>query len=177
MYIISAEALITNFFGENENEEVLTIADLYRYRTYIENYMNRTMSCWCYIDVSEESIVNAVESNPKYFKFNMNRSAIVFKKELINEFYTDLLGIFNSRIDSEIRYKFLEAIEHCLAKFDVNSLVGLTYEDAVEQCTVRGYNVCVLIRDNVPFPITCDFRFDRVGFYIEDNIIVNAEIG
>ena len=177
MYVISAEALITNFFGEKEGENILSISKLYEYRNLIENRINRANFCWCYIDVSEESIVDCVESNSKYLSFNANRSAIVFNRDLAEEFYMDLLGIFNSRIDVEVRYVFLEAVEHCLGELNVNSLVGLTYEEALQQCTDKGYKACVLMADNVSFPITCDLRFDRVGFYVENNLIINAEIG
>lgn len=177
MYVISAEALITNFFGEKEGENTLSISKLYEYRNLIENHINRANFCWCYIDVSEESIADCVESNSKYLSFNVDRSAVVFNRDLVEEFYMDLLGIFNSRIDKEVRYQFLEAVEHCLSEFDVNSLIGLTYGEALQQCTNKGYKACVLMINNVSFPITSDLRFDRVRFYVENNLIINAEIG
>lgn len=57
------------------------------------------------------------------------------------------------------------------------SLIGLPEERAVEVAKEQGFEVRVTERDGESFPVTADYRMDRVNVSIADGLVVTASIG
>jgi hypothetical protein len=107
---ISCEALITNYFGENETVNKISLFEISKIKKEIEqSFLND--GTFVFVDTTIESIIDSVESNPKYFKFNEFGTEILFDRTNIEEFYVDLYGIFNSKIDGKIKHKFIKEFE------------------------------------------------------------------
>ena len=110
MNVITTESLITNYFGENENVSKISLSEIAKLKKEIEkNFLDDGK--FVFVDTTIDSIVEAVEGNPKYFSFNDSVTEIIFDRSKVEEFYEDLYGIFNAKIDQEIKYKFLKTFE------------------------------------------------------------------
>jgi hypothetical protein len=59
----------------------------------------------------------------------------------------------------------------------LNTLVGLTEEDAVLKIKEAGLRSRVRTRDDKSFMVTMDYREDRINLYIQNNHIIKATIG
>lgn len=116
MYVIEAETIICNYFGETESVE-LKLSDLSEIKNKIEKRFNEK-GVWLFVDTTFESISNAVQGNPKYFSFNESRSSILFNESRLQDFYVDLLGLFNNKPDGNIRYDFLNELELILENYE-----------------------------------------------------------
>lgn len=116
MYVIDAETIICNYFGETESVE-LKLSDLSEIKNKIEKRFNEK-NVWLFVDTTFESISNAVNDNPKYFVFSESRSSIIFDDSKLNDFYIDLFGIFNNKPDVNIRYDFLNELELILESYE-----------------------------------------------------------
>lgn len=107
---ISCESVIANYFGENETADKISMSEIAKIKKEIEQGFLEEGK-FVFVDNTIESIIDAVDNNPKYFSFNKFGTEIIFDRSKIEEFYVDLYGIFNSRIDVDIKYKFLNMFE------------------------------------------------------------------
>lgn len=57
------------------------------------------------------------------------------------------------------------------------SLIGLSEERAVEVAKEQGFEVRVTERDGESFPVTADYRMDRVNVSIAEGVVVQASVG
>ena len=55
------------------------------------------------------------------------------------------------------------------------SLVGLTFEEAIDKCESINYRITR--EDDNNYFVTMDLRFDRINFEIDDNVVTKASIG
>ena len=60
---------------------------------------------------------------------------------------------------------------------DLNSLVGLTEVEALDEIAHNNMKVRIRNRDGQAFMGTCDYRMDRVNLNIKNNLVVSATIG
>jgi|GraSoiStandDraft_5_1057265.scaffolds.fasta_scaffold516658_1 hypothetical protein len=58
-----------------------------------------------------------------------------------------------------------------------DDLVGMMEDEATVQAMNEGYTVRVTRRDGNSFPVTRDYRTDRVNFDVEQNVVVAASVG
>ena len=58
-----------------------------------------------------------------------------------------------------------------------DDFVGMMEDEAMVEAMNDGYTVRVTRRDGNAFPVTRDYRTDRVNFNIENNIVVAASVG
>ena len=58
-----------------------------------------------------------------------------------------------------------------------DDIVGMIEDEARNAATEEGYTVRVTRRDGSAFPVTRDYRTDRVNFNIENGIVVCASVG
>jgi hypothetical protein len=115
-YKIDSEIVIANFFAECEGINELKLSTLIKIKDKIEEEY-KSIGKYLFIDTSRRSIINAVLSNPKYFTLDDSRSKIVFTGSNINELFEDVYFIFNSKIDSKIKYSFLDILDKNLEEF------------------------------------------------------------
>ena len=108
MYNITAEIVIANYFAENWGATELNLSKLAELKRWIEN---RFLGKFLFVDTTWGSISSAVYSNPKYFSFNESRTSILFNSSQREELYEDVYAIFNSKLDLDIKYKFLVEFE------------------------------------------------------------------
>jgi hypothetical protein len=59
----------------------------------------------------------------------------------------------------------------------LETLIGMSETDAYKLCKENGYASRTTIEDGKPYIITCDLRFDRVNFEIENGLVTKANIG
>ena len=59
----------------------------------------------------------------------------------------------------------------------LETLIGMPETDAYKLCKENGYDSRTTIEDGKPYIITCDLRFDRVNFEIENSIVIKANLG
>lgn len=111
MYNISAEIVIANYFAEKSKSNELTLSKLSQLKSQIENNF---LGKFLFVDTTRDSISSAVRSNPKYFYFNDSRTSILFNSSQREELYEDVYAIFNSKLDLDIKYKFLIELENIL---------------------------------------------------------------
>lgn len=90
MYYLDCEFLITNYFAETQNDS-LSLKQLNKLKTKIEREFKKN-NISLFIDTSNESLNNFIDSNLQYFKF---------KETLI---------LFNSKIEKEIKYQLLDKL-------------------------------------------------------------------
>lgn len=110
MIKISCEAVIVNYFGENETVNKISLFEISKIKKEIEqSFLDDGI--FVFVDTTIESIIDAVESNRKYFSFNEFGTEIIFDRTNIEDFYIDLYGIFNSKLDVTIKYKFIKEFE------------------------------------------------------------------
>lgn len=55
--------------------------------------------------------------------------------------------------------------------------VGLSEDAATTQAINDGYRVRITSRDGHHFPVTRDYRTDRINFAIETALVVQATVG
>jgi len=55
--------------------------------------------------------------------------------------------------------------------------IGLTVKEAAERAKDEGFTFRVVKKDGINFLGTCDLRFDRLNFEIENNKITKCYIG
>lgn len=122
-YRIDSEIIIANFFAECDKINELKLSSLYDIKCKIEDEFKKDGQ-FLFIDVSRESINNAVYSNSKYFTFTESGAAIKFIPSRINVFYEDVYGVFNSRINQKIKYKLLKILEDVFENQASKILVG-----------------------------------------------------
>jgi hypothetical protein len=60
---------------------------------------------------------------------------------------------------------------------NVNSLIDLSEEVAIEKIKRAGMQARIRNRDEQAFMGTCDYRIDRVNLIIKNNLVVSASIG
>ena len=113
MYNISADIVIANYFAENWDATELPLSKLAELKRWIEN---RFLGKFLFVDTTWDSISSAVYSNPKYFYFNDSRTSILFNSSQREELYEDVYAIFNSKLDLDIKYKFLVEFEKIFNK-------------------------------------------------------------
>lgn len=115
MITIPAEFIIANYFGELENTSKLEISNLSKIKRMIDREFagNDTILS---VDISWESIADAVNSNPKYFSFDDSKAAIIFDSSQREIFYQDLRGIFNAKVDRSVRSELLSSLEDILSE-------------------------------------------------------------
>lgn len=107
---ISCESVIANYFGENETSDKISMSEIAKIKKEVEkSFLDDGM--FVFVDNTIESIIDAVESNPKYFSFNKTGTEIIFDRTYVEDFYVDLYGIFNAKLDSKIKFKFLKTFE------------------------------------------------------------------
>lgn len=61
--------------------------------------------------------------------------------------------------------------------FDINSVVGLTEEDAKAKIAAAGLKCRIRNKDGQAFIGTCDYRTDRVNLGIANGKVTSASIG
>jgi hypothetical protein len=59
----------------------------------------------------------------------------------------------------------------------LDSLINLTEEEATNKVNESDYYVRITQRDGKDYMITCDLRFDRINFHINNGLITEATIG
>jgi hypothetical protein len=59
----------------------------------------------------------------------------------------------------------------------LETLIGMTETDARKLCKENGYDSRTTIEDGKCYIITCDLRFDRVNFQIENGLVTKATTG
>ena len=59
----------------------------------------------------------------------------------------------------------------------LETLIGMLEDDAYKLCKENGYDSRTTIEDGKPYIITCDLRFDRVNFEIENGLVIKANLG
>lgn len=57
------------------------------------------------------------------------------------------------------------------------ALVGLTKEEAEEAAAEAGYTVRVTSEDGQMFPMTMDYRTDRINIEVENGVVTRAFVG
>lgn len=63
-----------------------------------------------------------------------------------------------------------------ISKF-LQSLIGLTKEQAKQACLTCNYSLRTTMEDGVGKICTMDFRLDRINVHIEKGIITKATVG
>jgi hypothetical protein len=111
MYNINAEIVIANYFAENSVAIEMPLSKLAELKRWLEN---RFLGKFLFVDTTWDSISSAVRSNPKYFRFNDSRTSILFNPSQREELYEDVYAIFNSKLDLDIKYKFLTELENII---------------------------------------------------------------
>jgi hypothetical protein len=114
MYNISAEIVIANYFAENSTAVEMPLSKLAELKRWLEN---RFLGKFLFVDTTWDSISSAVRSNPKYFHFNDSRTSILFNASQREDLYEDVY-VINSKIDLDIKYKFLVEFEKLFEKLD-----------------------------------------------------------
>lgn len=112
-YRIDSEVIIANFFAECDDCDELKLSTLSEIKQSVEKKYN-DLGKYLYINTSIESILNAINSNPKYFSFNRNTNSIQFNGKKREELYEDVYGIFNSKLNMKIKFEFLHILEEIL---------------------------------------------------------------
>jgi len=110
MYNISAEIVIANYFAENGKAIEMPLSKLAELKRWLEN---RFLGKFLFVDTTWDSISSAVRSNPKYFYFNESRTSILFNHSQREELYEDVY-VINSKLDLDIKYKFLMELENII---------------------------------------------------------------
>ncbi len=59
----------------------------------------------------------------------------------------------------------------------LESLIGLTKNEAINKCDSYGYTVRVCMEDGVGCMVTMDFVFKRANLYIEKGLVTKADRG
>ena len=59
----------------------------------------------------------------------------------------------------------------------LESLLGLSEEEAVNRCIDNGHRVRVTRTDDRYYIITMDLRFDRVNLELDNGVITKADVG
>jgi hypothetical protein len=70
-----------------------------------------------------------------------------------------------------------EFIENHSGGVDESKILGMTKEDGVDYYTSMGYVVSITRVDKAIYFTTCDLRFDRVNFEIDNGTITKVSIG
>lgn len=58
-----------------------------------------------------------------------------------------------------------------------NDFIGLTKDEAFKLCEQLGLKYRVIMEDDEPFIVTMDFKFDRINFHIQNNLVVSQKRG
>jgi hypothetical protein len=58
-----------------------------------------------------------------------------------------------------------------------NQLVGLSEDEATKVATEKGWAVRTVARDGESFPITMDYRTDRVNLTVEAGLVTAVTVG
>lgn len=61
--------------------------------------------------------------------------------------------------------------------FIKNHIIGKTLEEAYSSTKKHSLDSRVVFEDGEYYIVTCDLNFDRLNFYIENGIVVNANVG
>jgi len=115
MYTINAEFFIVNYFAEVAESTILTLGKLTEIKRMIEKHFFEE-GIFLNVDLSRDSLLDAVDSNRKYFSFNSSQTAIKFNSSQREIFYEDVYAIFNSKVEKEIRFELLEFLEKILSE-------------------------------------------------------------
>jgi hypothetical protein len=60
---------------------------------------------------------------------------------------------------------------------DTEGYIGLTQAEAKQYAAENDQTIRVAGRDGKCFPLTMDYRTDRVNLYLEDGVVIAAMIG
>lgn len=61
--------------------------------------------------------------------------------------------------------------------FDLVSVVGMEYEDALQSIVAAGYRPRLVRRDGYALMATRDYRLDRINLQISNNVVTDANFG
>jgi hypothetical protein len=114
MIVVSPGIVIANYFGELEKKSELKFIELEMLKADLELRMWIVTEYMVTVDCHMDSVMDFINDNSKYFGLNRSRNAITFDQSKREEFYVDLYGIFNARINAEIRYEFLKELEDAI---------------------------------------------------------------
>ncbi|MBM3828519.1 MAG: hypothetical protein FJW09_07745 [Actinobacteria bacterium] len=64
-----------------------------------------------------------------------------------------------------------------IADVDAAALVGSSEAEALELAKTNGWEARVVSRDGEDFPITMDYRGDRVNLTIVDDVVTASTVG
>ncbi len=112
MYTISAEVIIANYFAEVAGSNELKLSTLAEIKIKIDKEFR---DIFLFVDLSRDSLEDAVNSNRNYFSFNDSRTAIMFHSSQRENLYEDVYAIFNAKIEQDIKYKLLVSLEKMLS--------------------------------------------------------------
>ena len=57
------------------------------------------------------------------------------------------------------------------------ALAGLSEADATAAAAQKGFTVRIIARDGEWYPVTKDYRLDRINFVVVNGVVVDATIG
>ena len=60
---------------------------------------------------------------------------------------------------------------------EADQLVGLSEEEAAEEAAERGWTFRVGSRDGMFFPLTREYRLDRVTVSVDEDEVTSVEVG
>jgi hypothetical protein len=118
---IQSEIVIANYFAECNDQNELSLKTLSKIKNEIEGKFNDNGK-YVFIDISSESLLNAINSNPRYFSINRENNSIAFNSINREELYEDVYGIFNSKLTGSIKFEFLKILEETLETNYQNSV-------------------------------------------------------
>ena len=107
MYKISPEVVIANYFAEARGSMELNLSTLAKIKQGVEIESSKKRIS-LHVDNTRDSVLEAVNSNPKYFYFGENNDVIKFKNQFMEGFLEDFYFIFNSKFENKkIKIQFL----------------------------------------------------------------------
>lgn len=137
MIKIEVETIITTYFGEVENIDILPLSTLVKIKDVIfDKFKNID---YVNVDLSGEAIRDFVYSNRKYFSFNESKTSIIYKHD--EEFYEDLFGIFYSKIDYKYKWNIIKTIEDFVENEKNIKNKKLRKDKLIQINFKNGYNV------------------------------------
>jgi len=76
----------------------------------LENHFH-SVGKYLFVDISHNSILSAVNSNPKYFSFDYSNASIKLNVNKRENLYDDVYCIFNAKINLKIKFELLKTLE------------------------------------------------------------------